>query len=61
MGKDNIVFHAEIWPAMLLGYSGKGSRDGKPGSLGELNLPSEVVSSEYLTMEGRKFSSSGPS
>ncbi len=58
MGKDNIVFHAEIWPAMLLGYSGRGSRDGKPGSLGELNLPSEVVSSEYLTMEGRKFSSS---
>ena len=58
MGKDNIVFHAEIWPAMLLGYSGKGSRGGAPGSLGSLDLPSEVVSSEYLTMEGRKFSSS---
>jgi methionyl-tRNA synthetase len=58
MGKDNIVFHAEIWPAMLLGYGGKGDRGGTPGSLGELNLPTEVVSSEYLTMEGRKFSSS---
>jgi methionyl-tRNA synthetase len=58
MGKDNIVFHSEIWPAMLLGYSGKGSKDGTPGSLGELGLPTEVVSSEYLTMEGRKFSSS---
>jgi methionyl-tRNA synthetase len=58
MGKDNIVFHSEIWPAMLLGYSGQGARDGKPGSLGALDLPSEVVSSEYLTMEGRKFSSS---
>jgi len=58
MGKDNIVFHAEIWPAMLLGYSGLGAKGGKPGSLGALNLPSEVVSSEYLTMEGRKFSSS---
>jgi methionyl-tRNA synthetase len=58
MGKDNIVFHAEIWPAMLLGYDGRGARDGKPGQLGELNLPSEVVSSEFLTMEGRKFSSS---
>jgi methionyl-tRNA synthetase len=58
MGKDNIVFHAEIWPAMLLGYSGRGARDGQPGSLGELALPYEVVSSEYLTMEGRKFSSS---
>jgi methionyl-tRNA synthetase len=58
MGKDNIVFHSEIWPAMLLGYSGQGARDGRPGSLGALNLPSDVVSSEYLTMEGRKFSSS---
>jgi methionyl-tRNA synthetase len=58
MGKDNIVFHSEIWPAMLLGYSGKGSKGGEPGSLGALNLPTEVVSSEYLTMEGRKFSSS---
>jgi methionyl-tRNA synthetase len=58
MGKDNIVFHSEIWPAMLLGYSGHGSRGGLPGPLGQLNLPSEVVSSEYLTMEGRKFSSS---
>ena len=58
MGKDNIVFHAEIWPAMLLGYAGKGARGGNPGPLGELNLPSEVVSSEYLTMEGKKFSSS---
>ncbi len=58
MGKDNIVFHAEIWPAMLLGYSGLGARGGEPGPLGTLNLPAEVVSSEYLTMEGRKFSSS---
>jgi methionyl-tRNA synthetase len=58
MGKDNIVFHAEIWPAMLLGYNGKGAKGGTTGRLGALNLPSEVVSSEFLTMEGRKFSSS---
>jgi methionyl-tRNA synthetase len=58
MGKDNIVFHAEIWPAMLLGYSGQGAKGGTPGSLGALSLPTEVVASEYLTMEGRKFSSS---
>jgi methionyl-tRNA synthetase len=58
MGKDNIVFHAEIWPAMLLGYSGRGARGGTPGPLGALDLPAEVVSSEFLTMEGRKFSSS---
>ncbi|HUB23652.1 MAG TPA: methionine--tRNA ligase [Streptosporangiaceae bacterium] len=58
MGKDNIVFHAEIWPAMLLGYNGQGAKGGTPGPLGTLDLPSEIVSSEYLTMEGRKFSSS---
>ena len=58
MGKDNIVFHAEIWPAMLLGYSGEGDRGGEPGALGRLDVPTEVVSSEFLTMEGRKFSSS---
>ncbi len=58
MGKDNIVFHSEIWPAMLLGYAGRGNKGGTPGALGELALPSEVVSSEFLTMEGRKFSSS---
>src|ERR1700677_737966 len=58
MGKDNIVFHSEIWPAMLFGYTGQGSKGGTPGPFGALNLPSEVVSSEYLTMEGRKFSSS---
>ena len=58
MGKDNITFHSQIWPAELLAYSGKGDRDGKPGEYGELNLPTEVVSSEFLTMEGKKFSSS---
>ena len=58
MGKDNIVFHSVIWPAILLGYSGEGDKRGEPGSYGRLNLPTEVVSSEYLTMEGRKFSSS---
>ena len=58
MGKDNIVFHSQIWPAELLGYNGQGSKGGAPGDLGVLNLPTEVVSSEFLTMEGKKFSSS---
>ncbi|RRR99811.1 methionine--tRNA ligase [Glycomyces terrestris] len=58
MGKDNIVFHSEIWPAMLLGANGEGAKGGEPGGLGRLNLPTEVVSSEFLTMEGRQFSSS---
>lgn len=52
MGKDNITFHAQIWPAELLAYNEK------PGRYGVLNLPTEVVSSEFLTMEGKKFSSS---
>jgi len=54
MGKDNIVFHSEIWPAMLLGYDEGPLTDGK----GKLELPYDVVSSEFLTMEGKKFSSS---
>jgi methionyl-tRNA synthetase len=58
MGKDNITFHSQIWPAELLAYDGRGSRGGSTHEYGELNLPTEVVSSEFLTMEGRKFSSS---
>jgi len=58
MGKDNVTFHTVIWPSILLGYDGGGAHGGQPGRLGRLALPTEVVSSEYLTMEGRKFSSS---
>jgi methionyl-tRNA synthetase len=43
MGKDNITFHTVMWPAILLGA-------------GDLELPYDVVSSEFLTMEGGKFS-----
>ena len=45
IGKDNIPFHTIIWPAMLLGY-------------GDLNLPYDVPANEYLTIEGKKLSSS---
>src|SRR4029079_3765681 len=58
MGKDNITFHSQIWPAELLAYDGRGDRGGEPGEYGDLNLPTEVVSSEFLSMEGKKFSSS---
>ncbi|MBU2697751.1 methionine--tRNA ligase [Pimelobacter sp. 30-1] len=58
MGKDNITFHSQIWPAELLAYAGKGDKGGEPREYGVLNLPTEVVSSEFLTMEGKKFSSS---
>ncbi len=58
MGKDNIVFHTVIWPGMLLGHNGAGDHGGAVGPLGELQLPDEVVSSEFLTMSGSKFSTS---
>lgn len=45
IGKDNIPFHTIIWPAMLKGYGG-------------LNIPYDVPSNEYLTIEGKKLSSS---
>jgi methionyl-tRNA synthetase len=46
MGKDNIPFHTVIWPSMLMGYGD------------DLQLPYNVVSSEYLTMSGSKASTS---
>jgi methionyl-tRNA synthetase len=58
MGKDNIVFHSLIWPSLLLGQNGAGDKGGEPGSFGTLNLPTEVVSSEFLKMSGAKFSTS---
>lgn len=45
IGKDNIVFHTIIWPAMLMGY-------------GDLNLPYNVPANEFLTLEGKKLSTS---
>ncbi|OZM73517.1 methionine--tRNA ligase [Amycolatopsis antarctica] len=58
MGKDNITFHAQLWPTFLLGHNGAGDRGGEPGPYGALNLPDEIVSSEFLTMSGSKFSTS---
>ena len=45
IGKDNIPFHTIIWPAMLMGYGG-------------LPLPSDVPANEFLTIEGKKLSTS---
>jgi methionyl-tRNA synthetase len=54
MGKDNIVFHTVIWPSMLLGYE----TGGEVGSGKQLELPHNVVASEFLTVESRQFSAS---
>lgn len=45
LGKDNIVFHAVIWPAMLMGYE-------------EYILPSEIPANQYLVMKEGKMSTS---
>ena len=57
-GKDNITFHAQIWPAELLGYMGKGARGGEPGVYGDLQLPTEVVASGFLNLGAGQFSTS---
>ena len=46
IGKDNIPFHTLIWPAMLMGYND------------DLNLPYDIPANEFLTIEGRKLSTS---
>ena len=58
MGKDNITFHSQIWPAELLAYAGKGDQGGTPGPYGALQPAHRGGLSEFLTMEGRQFSSS---
>lgn len=45
-GKDNIPFHTIILPSLLLAHGEK------------LRLPDEIISSEYVTLEGRKISTS---
>ncbi len=45
VGKDNVVFHAVIWPCQLLGYGG-------------LNLPTDVPANQYVTFKGDKASTS---
>ncbi|MEX3618166.1 methionine--tRNA ligase [Paenibacillus glucanolyticus] len=44
-GKDNIPFHTLIWPALLKGAGG-------------LHVPDRIISCEYMTLEGKKFSTS---
>jgi len=45
IGKDNIVFHALIWPAMLMAYGG-------------YVLPAEIPANQFLNLEGEKLSTS---
>ena len=45
-GKDNIPFHTIILPSLLLGHGDN------------LRLPDDIISSEHLTLEGKKISTS---
>ena len=54
-GKDNIPFHAVIWPAELMA-TGRHLYEDDPDK--NLNLPYDVPANEYLNMEGEKLSTS---
>jgi len=45
IGKDNIVFHALVWPAMLMAH-------------GEFILPADIPANEFLNLEGKPMSTS---
>ncbi|MCD4753038.1 MAG: methionine--tRNA ligase [Anaerolineaceae bacterium] len=58
IGKDNIPFHAIIWPAELMGCGTDfdavmGAEDPKP-----FVLPYDVPANEFMNMEGQKISGS---
>jgi len=58
IGKDNIPFHAVIWPAQLIGAGTKfdemfGSQPPAP-----LTLPYDVPANEFMNLEGQKISGS---
>ncbi|MGQ9903235.1 MAG: methionine--tRNA ligase [Anaerolineae bacterium] len=62
IGKDNILFHTVLWPAVLLGmgrlgepWDGAARRDTPPPVF---NLPYDVPANQYLNLGGQKFSKS---
>ena len=58
IGKDNIPFHAVIWPAQLIGvgeWFGKLFQDRADT---RLTLPYDVPANEFMNLEGRKISGS---
>jgi len=51
IGKDNIVFHCIVFPAMLMAWN-----DGRESEI--YVLPDNVPANEFLNLEGKKFSTS---
>ena len=58
IGKDNIPFHAVIWPAQLIGSGEQFVElfEGKKGL--RLNLPYDVPANEFMNLESQKISGS---
>ena len=54
IGKDNIPFHAIIWPAELMGVERLYEDDESK----RLNLPYDVPANEFMNIEGQQFSKS---
>ncbi len=58
IGKDNIPFHAVIWPAQLHGAKGLFDQLFQDGSGRALNLPYDIPANEFMNLEGQKISGS---
>jgi methionyl-tRNA synthetase len=50
IGKDNVVFHCIVFPAMLMAWN--------DGNASQYVLPENVPANEFLNFEGQKFSKS---
>ena len=58
IGKDNIPFHAIIWPAQLAGVGTMFDQMRKSEPFMPLTLPYDVPANEFLNLEGQKISGS---
>jgi methionyl-tRNA synthetase len=58
IGKDNIPFHAIIWPAELLGADGAFDEEFGCAEKAPFVLPYDVPANEFLNLEGQKISGS---
>lgn len=58
IGKDNIPFHAIIWPAQLIGSGVEFDRSMGAEEPQPLTLPYDVPANEFMNLEGDKISGS---
>ena len=70
IGKDNIPFHTQIWPGMIMAYNDETEADDEAANIcglsgtaeplkkARLHLPYDVPANEYLNFGGAQFSTS---